>query len=324
MNVLITGASGSVGHYLIDYIRRVEPNAHVTGIGRRILNGRVGTDYLQCDLAEHKGLSFLAQLIVEKKPAVVFHLASDAVVKLSFDNPYSYLANNILCTSNLYEAIRAAKSTVTCILASTSEVYGAVPEFENPIIESRPFAPINPYAISKCTQEHLARFYWRTYGIKTVITRAFGYVNPLRKDLVATAIARQLVEIEREGGGQVRHGNTTPVRTFCDVRDVAEAYWLAATMCEPGEAYNVGSEDPVSVGDLIQCLTSEALRTAATPFEIEFIMDESLTRPADVTRCVPDCSKFRTVTGWEPKIPLRESLGWLIECARNEDHKNNK
>lgn len=318
MNILITGASGSMAHYLIDHIERAEPSAHITGVGRRILPGRAGIDYLQCNLAEPWGLSFLTQLLVVKTPAMIFHLASDAVVKPSFDNPHSYLANNILSTSNLYEALRRSGFKGVSFLASTSEVYGAVPEAENPIKESQPFAPINPYAISKCAQEHIAQFYFKAYGIKTVITRAFGYINPLRADLVTTAVARQIAETEKNGGGQIKHGNTTPVRTFCDVRDMAEAYWLAATKCEPGQAYNVGSEDSVTIGDLIQQLTNAALRTAVKPLDVEFISDESLMRPSDIVRCVPDCSKFRRATGWKPRISLRESLEWLMKRVRHE------
>ena len=323
MNVLITGASGSVAHYLIDHIKRVQPEASITGIGRR-LNSCVESEtchYHSVDLARPWGMSFLRQTIAATRPSVVFHLASMAQVNPSFADPGGYLDNNVQCTINLYEAMREEKFGGTCVLASTSEVYGHAlsltippPYSQNPIREIQPFAPVNPYGISKCTQEHLAQFYFGAHGVKIVTTRAFGYINPLRKDLVATAVARQKAEAEKNGGGTVRHGNTAPVRTFCDVRDVAEAYWLAATMCEPGEAYNIGGEDGITIGDLIQLLAG----AAGNPANLEFVRDDSLLRPTDVSRCVPDCSKFRRATGWKPKIPLKESLEWLIQCVRNE------
>lgn len=316
MNILITGASGAVAHYLIDYLQRTQPEAPLCGISRtppRTIARERLVHHFCVDMA-FDVVPTIQKIIDDVKPDIVFHLASMANVRDSFDRPAYYLDNNIQSTAKLYEAIRRSKSRPTVMLASTSEVYGAAKESDNPIKETQVFAPINPYAISKVVQEYIANVY-SYYEVPTVITRAFGYINPLREDLVATSVAKQIVNSEN---GVVRVGNLKPVRTFCDVRDIVEAYWLAATRGRPGDAYNIGSEAGIKVKDLVYALCDMADR------KIVLSQDKNLFRPTDIAVCVPDCSKFKAATGtiasptgWEPKIPINESLSWLMESARN-------
>ena len=124
-NILITGASGSVAHYLIGYIKRVEPGAQITGISR---TNAVPLRDWKWDLTHPGTIGHLAQYIfADQRFDIVFHLASIAKVGPSFTDPGRYLANNIQSTVNLYEAMRLSESKAVCVFASTSEVYGAVP-----------------------------------------------------------------------------------------------------------------------------------------------------------------------------------------------------
>ena len=105
--------------------------------------------------------------------------------------------------------------------------------------------------VSKTTQYMLCDVYFQSFGIPIIRTRMFGYINPRRDDLFATAFAKQIVQIENNLASVLRHGNLKSVRTLIDVRDAAESYWLAACRCEPGEAYNIGGQTPIEVGECL-------------------------------------------------------------------------
>ena len=199
---------------------------------------------------------------------------------------------------------------------NSSEVYGNVPQELNPIDEvgswacDRSYAPVSPYAATKVSQEIFADTYARCYGIPMVITRAFGYINPRRKDLVATALASQIVRCERGEATEIVHGDLTPVRSFADARDIAAAYWMAATRTSwaAGNVYNIGSPEPCSIYQLL-----EMMNQGRFPHREE----KTLKRPSDIFYCVPKIDKFVKDTGWQPKYTLAQSLEWLLQTVRN-------
>lgn len=311
-NILITGYTGSMGHYLSDFLRVNVKDAVVFGWSRGGLPGQ-NTFHFDMARSENMAFSWMLDLIEEAKPDMIFHLAAMANVRESFDTPTAFMRNNVMGTQNLFEAIRQTGIKPRIVLASTSEVYG------NPLCtvlhmrldEENWFDPVNHYAVTKCCQELIATTYRHTCGLDVVITRAFGYINPLRADLVATSIANQIVQFERGEINEVRHGNLDPIRSFCDARDIAKAYWLAATKGASGEAYNIGSEQPCSIGDLIRGLAKHSRKQP-----VKLLQDPTRMRPTDIMYCVPDCTKFRGATGWSPYLGLDESLHWLMEYVR--------
>ena len=309
MNIFITGASGSMAHYMVDYLKRQAPDARVSGIARKA-KGVDGLDsYRSFDLWDSP-IRYLIRILKEELPDYIFHFASEANVRESFDRPREFIQSNVSGTCKLFEAIRDAGIKPRVLLASTSEVYGD-PVNGDAIDESTPFAPLNPYATTKCAQEHLALCFMQAYNIPVVITRAFGYINPRRADLFATAMARQILRDQGENNPAViRHGNLLPVRTFCDVRDMAEAYWLAAQRGTPGHAYNIGSTEFIKLRELLDRL----IAMSNVPVRKED--DLSLYRPTDIGVCIPATKKFESISsGWRPKIPLEDSLRWLFESV---------
>jgi GDP-4-dehydro-6-deoxy-D-mannose reductase len=221
----------------------------------------------------------------------------------------------VLGTLHLLEGIAAAEQKPRLVHCSSSEVYGNVPKELHPITEpqqvSMGFPAVNPYAATKVMQETLINTYRLIHGLDVVMTRAFGYINPRRFDLVATSLAFQIVEYESRRRVEVTHGDLRPVRSFCDARDVAAAYWLAATKCKPG-VYNIGSEVPCSIGELLERLQ----RHSTTAIRSNTRQVETLARPTDIFYCVPDTTRFRNTTGWQPRYSLDESLGWLMAETR--------
>ncbi|PIQ86827.1 MAG: GDP-mannose 4,6-dehydratase [Candidatus Omnitrophica bacterium CG11_big_fil_rev_8_21_14_0_20_45_26] len=312
---LITGIAGSGGSYLAEHIIQHCQGTEVHGILRwhsttaqnNLANIASQIKTYECDLNDFASVFNVMRRV---KPDVIFHLAAYANVRASFDNPNAVLSNNILATSNLFEAIRAAEIDPIIQLCSTSEVYGQVDPKDVPIKEEAPMKPSSPYAVSKVAQDLLGFCYFRSYGMKIIRTRMFAYFNPRRRDLFATSFARQVALIETGKQKELVHGNLDSIRTMIDVRDAMEAYWVATQYCEPGEAYNIGGTTSISVGEFLDLLKKES--RSPIPSRV----DPALLRPADVTLQIPDTTKFSKMTGWKPKYEFKESVHHLLEYWR--------
>jgi GDPmannose 4,6-dehydratase/GDP-4-dehydro-6-deoxy-D-mannose reductase len=318
--VLITGIAGSGGSYLAEYILQNQPGVEVHGIAR--WHSTTSSDNLSdvrdrvhIHEADLNDFGSVFAVLRDVQPDAIFHLASHANVRASFTTPQAVISNNVLGTSNLYEAVRLAGLDVSFQMCSTSEVYGQVDPKFVPIKESTPLRPASPYAVSKVAQDLLGYVYFKSYGMRVVRTRMFTYLNPRRTDLFATAFARQVAWIERGLQTELLHGNLDSVRTFLDVRDAMRAYWLAVTRCTPGEVYNIGGVTTMTVGDVLDVLKS--LATVPIPSRV----DPQLLRPADVTLQIPCADAFVAATGWRPEYSFEESLSNLLTHWRREAAK---
>ena len=314
---IVTGISGSGGSYLAEYIVTNHPEVEVHGLSR--WHSTTSTDNLaairdrvtvhETDLMDF-GSVFAA--IESVKPDAVFHLAAHANVKASFSTPNAVLSNNILGTSNLFEAIRLAKINPVIQLCSSSEVYGQVDPKYVPIKEDTPLRPASPYAVSKVAQDLLGWTYFTSYNMQIIGTRMFTYLNPRRTDLFATAFARQVAWIERGLQKELVHGNLDSVRTIIDVKDAMRAYWEAILRCQPGEAYNIGGTTTMKVGEFLERLI------AISKVPIKTRTNSNLLRPADVTLQIPSMDKFVEETEWQPSVTFEESLTNLLDYWRGK------
>jgi GDPmannose 4,6-dehydratase/GDP-4-dehydro-6-deoxy-D-mannose reductase len=313
MNCLITGITGSGGSYLADYIIENHPDVKIFGLHRWHSAGHLNNiehikdkiTILECDLMD---LSSVIRALQISKPERIFHLASFANVRKCFDTPLAVINNNIIGTANLLEAVRLICPEAVLQICSTSEVYGNPLTF--PMTEEHPLKPVNPYSVSKLSQEALAYAYHKSWGLRVVITRMFAYINPRRHDLFATAFAQQVVIIEHGLQDRLYHGNLDSIRTIIDVRDAMRSYWMASEKCEYGVPYNIGGKNVLSVGEFLDKLIKHA--KCYIPTE----QDKALLRPIDVTRQICDTSKFDDLTGFIPKYTLDESIEWLLEECR--------
>lgn len=320
MNVLITGITGMVGSHLAEYILENHPDASVHGLVRwrsPLDNIRGILPKIKLHQAELRDLHSLIKLMNNIKPEKIFHLAAQSYVTTSFDMPADTLHTNVIGTTNLLDAIRITKIDPTVHICSSSEVYGQVKEDEVPIKESNPFRPASPYAVSKTGEDMIALQYFLSYGIKTVRTRMFTHTGPRRGDVFAeSAFAKQVAEIEAGvKPNPVYVGNLNSVRTIADVRDAVRAYWLLLEKCPGGEVYNIGGEETMTVGDILEKLKGMA------KCEIKHEVDKKLLRPSDVTLQIPDTSKFKSATGWKPEIPVEKTLLDLLNYHRERIKK---
>jgi len=316
---LITGITGFVGSHLADYL--IEKGEEVQGIYRwRSRNDSIKhikdkITLIPCDLTDSTSVT---RCLEETRPDYIFHLAAQSYVTDSFTQPNATVQANIVGTLNLLEGIRALKKKEgydpVVHVCSSSEVYGQVRPNEVPIKETNPFRPANPYAVSKVGEDMFALQYWLSYGIKTLRTRMFTHTGPRRiMDSAEIAFAKQIVRIERgEQEPIVKVGNLKSVRTFADVRDAVKAYHLLVRKCTPGEAYNIGGNTTMEIGDMLNMLIDLSPKKS----EIKVEVDKNLLRPSDVTLQIPDIGKFVSETGWQPEIPFEKTLEDILNYLR--------
>jgi GDP-4-dehydro-6-deoxy-D-mannose reductase len=183
---------------------------------------------------------------------------------------------------------------------------------ELPLTEDQPLRPVSPYAASKVAADALAQQAWLGHRLPVIRVRAFNHLGPGQSDhFVAPSLAARIARNERDGGEEVPIGNLTPRRDVTDVRDVVRAYRLLMTGGEPGAVYNVCRGVAVSVREIAEALLAMARRP------MRLVSDPALQRPVDIPVLVGDNSALRRVTGWEPTIPLDQTLADVLADWRS-------
>jgi len=313
---LITGIGGFVASHMADYL--LEKGSEVVGTSRwtedlsRVAHIKDKFVMVPVDLLD---LSSCLRCLSMHRPQYIYHLAAQSYVPDSFIYPAITIQTNTVGTLNLLEAVRLIKDYDPIIhICSSSEVYGQVNPDEVPIKESQPFRPQNPYAVGKVGADMIAYVYWRNYKIKTIRTRMFTHTGPRRTMSSAeSSFARQIAMIEKElQEPVVRVGNLESIRTIADVRDAVRAYYILVRECRLGEVYNIGGDRTMKIGDMLDYLLS--LSSMRDQIRVE--VDPNLLRPADVTLQIPDSSKFKNETGWQPKIPFEKTMSDLLDYWR--------
>jgi GDP-4-dehydro-6-deoxy-D-mannose reductase len=246
------------------------------------------------------------------RPDRIFHLAAQSHVPTSWNAPADTLQLNIVGQVNLFEAMRAAGNDARVQVAGSSEEYGLVHEDEVPMTEENPLRPLSPYAVSKVAQDKLAYQYFKSYGLKTIVTRGFNHCGPRQtENFVVATLANQIAEIEAGPREPViEHGDLSSKRDLTDVRDMVRAYWALLEYGEPGEVYNIGSGRSRTIREVLDGF--RALSSA----EIALHEDPARMRPSDVKILWADDRKFRRLTGWEPQIPFEQTLRDTLDYWR--------
>ncbi len=313
MRILITGISGFVGPYLAQHIAEIAPEAEIWGMVWAADPAKAPSSVRQVE-GDLTDIASLTTVLGRVRPDIIFHLAAASSVASSWDHPGRFLEVNAVGTVNLLEVARTLDLGAKVVVSSSAEVYGAVPMDQQPITEDAPLAPLSPYAASKAAQDLLTAQYYHGYGMSTIRLRLFHHTGPRRPtQFVASSFAHQIARIERGlDPPRLAVGNLEAIRDFTDVRDVARAYWLAATRGIPGDAYNVCSSRRTSIRRVLDMLL------AHSEVEVEVEVDPKRLRAADIPCLVGSHSMFSETTGWQPEIPLVETLGDLLNWWRDE------
>lgn len=288
MRFLITGVSGFVGRALASTL-----DARGHSVAGTYVEGHepdLGLELHPADLLDPEALTDAVRAF---RPDRIVHLAGLSHVGRSFGREEAYRRVNVTGTENLVHAA----GEVPIVLASSSEVYGAVPEAEQPIGEEREPSPESPYGESKVAAERLV------LASGGVIVRCFNIVGPGQDESFALpSFARQLAEIRRGARDPVlRVGNLDVWRDFIHREDAAEAYAVILEQAGAGSIYNLGTGLALRIGDLLERLIE------ISGLEVTVEVDPEKVRPADAVLRVADIGRLRAL-GWEPRLEIDEAL----------------
>jgi GDP-4-dehydro-6-deoxy-D-mannose reductase len=299
MRVLVTGASGFVGSRLLRSLDAAGHDTWGTVLGQP--EAPVGNGNLvELDLRSPEAV---AGVVGRIEPEAIVHLAGLSHVGRSWSALADYFQANVLGTRNLLAAARGAR----VIVASSAEVYGAVPEDEQPIAESRELAPQSPYALTKAAVELLA------LPTGAIVVRSFNLVGPGQATEFALPTFAQQLALVRRGRQEpvLAVGNLAARRDFLHVDDALSAYALLLERGEPGTVYNLGSGTACSIEEALHRL----MVLSGVRARVEVVPDRL--RPVDIPLLLADCSRLRGL-GWEARRGLDSALGdlWAETLAR--------
>jgi GDP-4-dehydro-6-deoxy-D-mannose reductase len=319
MKAFVTGLTGFVGPHLARML--VGKGFEVVGLGFQTENaGPVqslpgGASAVNIDIRDYAGLR---QTLKDAQPDQVYHLAAISNVVTSFKDPKLTYDVNVGGTLNLFEALRELDIRPRIVHVSSAHVYRSI-ETEAGLNENSPVRLLTPYATSKFMCEALATHYAQAFGFQSMTVRPFNHVGPGQPTgFVCADFARQIAAIKLGIAEPVLHvGNLAPVRDFTDVRDTVEAYWKVATQGIPGEVYNVGSQRPISMQEIVSMLCNLA------GVQVRIEVDTEKFRPIETLRLFGNSSKVRAL-GWKPRIGLEQTLKdildwWLAALAENQN-----
>jgi GDP-4-dehydro-6-deoxy-D-mannose reductase len=310
MKLFVTGVGGFVGRRLARLASAA--GQQVSGLFIEEAPDLPGVELYEGDILDREAL---AKALRSARPEAVIHLAGLSHVGESWRRLAETFQVNVLGTENV---LAAAPESTRVVVASSAEVYGIVPEEEQPIGEERMPAPGSPYALTKAAAERLA------LGRGAVVSRSFNQIGPGQaRQFALPAFASQLAAIARGDTEPVLAvGNLEPRRDFLHVDDGAEALLLLAHQGEPGKAYNICRGRSWSMAEVLERLME------ISGVRARLRTDPARVRAVDVPVLTGDPRRLEAL-GWSPRRSLDDALrdlwqevsacSMVVESGRNHD-----
>lgn len=253
-------------------------------------------------------------LLKQVRPDYIFHLAAQSSISLSWQKPRLTVEINVKGSLNLLNAVRRLDYQPRILLVGSGEEYGYINPDNVPITETEVLRPGNIYAATKACQSLIGKVYADAYNMRMFMVRAFNHMGPGQSDkFVVSDFCKQVAQIELGiKPPLIRVGNLNAKRDFTDVRDMVRAYTSIIQFGMPGEIYNVGSGKAVKIKKILDVI----LLQSKTKIDVQ--LDPAKLRPSDIPIIAADTSKLYETTGWEPKIPLEQTIDDVLEYWRSE------
>lgn len=324
VSALITGGAGFIGSHLAESL--LQRGDHVT-IVDDLSTGTL--DNLR-PFRNHPHLKVVVESIMNeavmdalvRMSDVVFHMAAAVGVRLVVDEPARVIEANVLGTHAILQLARRHATPI--LVASTSEVYGKNAKMPFSEDDDRLMGPTTVarwgYAESKAIDEFMALAYHREYALPVVVVRLFNTVGPRQTGRYGMVIPR-FVRQALDGESLTVYGDGLQSRCFCNVKDAVRAI-LGLVDCPAavGQVVNVGGTEEVTILDLANLVLEEVNGPSGhdhrdlvelVPYDTAFPSGFE-----DMRRRVPDVTKIRSLIGWEPEIPLRETIRRVVASER--------
>ena len=311
MKVLVLGATGFVGSYLVE--RALAAGHDVLGTSYNpTIDPRDWAGFqdriVRCDIRYREQTD---RVIAGFRPDVVYLLSAQSYPALSWQAPIETLDTNVLGTANVYESIRAAGIDPVVVVACSSAQYGEVQADAIPVKEEHPLRPLHPYGISKVATEMLALQYWSNWKIRSVCARIFNTTGARKTGDDCADLTQRVARIE---AGQIppvlKVGNQDTWRAITDVRDLASALELLAEKGEAGGVYNISGGRTYQIRELVE----RVVAAARVPIAVE--TDPALLRPSDEKVIFGDSGRLVARTGWKQQVDIATTLGDMIAYWR--------
>jgi len=306
--ILVTGGAGFIGGHLVEKL--ITAGAKVTTID---INLNKKSYFYKQKLKKKSTFKLLD--ITNKKEIIsfikrgnfdyIFHLAAEAIVESSYDNPQKTFLTNVMGTVFVLEGSRLSKSIKGIIVASSDKAYGKT---KKAYTEDSPLKGDHPYDVSKSCTDLIAQAYFKTYNLPVVITR-FGNVygeGDLNMNRIIPGICQAIINkkplLVRSDG--------TYVRDYLYVKDVVNGYKLLAENIEKvkGEAFNFGSRETLSVLQVIK--TVEKVLGKKINYKI---MNSAKN---EIPYQSLDYSKIKKTLGWTTSYSISKVINRILEWYR--------
>lgn len=294
---MVTGAGGFASRYLIEELKKKGHEIVATKLKNEDCTIS-GIKVLDMDICDAECVS---NIIKSVKPDIIFHLAAQSSVSLSWKAPQLTAQINVIGTINILEAVRLYSSSTRVMLVGSSEEYG---EFDGkPVAENSKTNPQSIYAVTKHTQNQLGKVYSKAYGLDVVLLRPFNHIGAGQScQYVISDFCNQVSKIQlNKQDAEICVGNLNVYREFLDVRDVVCAYIIAAEQGKSGETYNVGRGEAYSLKDIAEKIISFCDKP------VKIVVDENKFRPSDNYYVCADNTKLKAL-GWRTKYSIDDSL----------------
>lgn len=288
MRALVTGSEGFIGKHLCS-----ELTENGYEVIRCDINGQAD---VRVDITD---MGSVTAVLDRYRPEVLINLAGQANVGLSWKQPQRTVLLNTVGFINVLEAVREIGGGVRVIAMGSSDEYGQLRERGGNVTEDTPLSPMNPYSISKQTQEQFAQLYVKNYGLDVCTVRQFNLAGAGQpQGFMVADFAFGIAAVEAGRQEYVSVGNLESARDFTHVRDACRALRLTAEKGRTGEVYNICSGRAYKAAEILDKLRA----LASVPIEVR--EDPSRMRPSDTPVICGSHDKLTADTGWEPRLGI--------------------
>ncbi len=317
MRALVTGGAGFIGSNLVDAL--LERGDEVTIVddlssGREQNMKQALAKGARLERADIRDGARMKELFAAAKPEVVFHLAAQADVRVSIEDPAFDALTNVGGTINVLEAARLAGARRLINTSTGGAIYGEVGAENVPTDERFPPQPIAAYGQSKYCAERYCGWAGRLYGFEAVTLRYGNVFGPRQNPAGDAGVAAIFCGKAIRGERPTIFGDGEQTRDYIYVGDIVRANLLAAEHPNPTGEYNIGTEVESTVNELSEALKQHLSAEEAERFEPAY----APARAGEIIRSCLDAGRAREELGFEAKTSLAEGMGHTLAAARAE------